>query len=142
MAKCSLKNIRLEVDEHLSDSYKTLALFGVLAVIIAALILYCIYRIIDLILFYKQQKRKYHELRKPKANNALSTTNDDEPKTSTTESVKYDDYTLYTKNIQKTIDEYKSYNEKVKNFYKDYRDGQTPPDIIDASFVDPTKDNY
>jgi hypothetical protein len=55
---------------------------------------------------------------------------------------RYRDDTTFTTNMQKSLAEYKSYNERLKQYYKENRPDQVPKDLIDHSIFNPKADKY
>lgn len=132
--------------EELQQSYKGLFVFGLVALIVLGLIAYCIYQIIRIITFYTLEKRRMKKMRTPSARtNILSDTDDNEVYRRDIEPDKdgaNDEYVMYTDNINKTVNEFKEYNDKLTTYYKDNRSDQQPPDLVTADVADIDKDNY
>ena len=53
-----------------------------------------------------------------------------------------DEYQVFTRNIQQSIDSYKTYNEKVNNFYRNVRGMDDSPDLVDRSIFSAENDSY
>lgn len=143
-AMCTLADTRKGVEIHLANNYKKLAIYTFLTILGLGILGFCLYKIALLIIFYSSQKKKMQERMKPKSNNALNPSDDDDKTKSSADDSEtaLNDYKTYTQNIQKSVDEYKSYNENLKKFYSDNRPGEQPQDLMDTTFIDPSKDNY
>jgi hypothetical protein len=54
----------------------------------------------------------------------------------------YRDDTIFAQNMTRSLAEYKSYNERLKQYYKENRPDETPKDLIDNSIFNPNADMY
>jgi hypothetical protein len=131
------------VQEQLSDSYSGLALFAVVFMLLLGIFVYGIFNIVSITQFYYTQKSKFKSQRRPTSDNTTQAADDNETyvQKGSVEDV-YDDYGRFSKHIDDTVAEYKSYNAQLKSFYADNRPGEQPQDIIDRGILDPKSDNY
>ncbi len=138
------RNIIIDVQAQLTKSSKYVSISSVLIVIIAVVVIYCLFQIIDI----TTRWMKYNDIntqskQKATAGNILTDrTNDDE--TYQTESTDLsnadDDYDKITKTIQESLDQYKTYNEKITEIYKKKK--AEPQDLVDKKIFDANQDNY
>lgn len=56
--------------------------------------------------------------------------------------LRYRDDTIFTQNLMRSLSEYKSYNERLKKYYKENRPDEIPKDLIDESILNPKADKY
>lgn len=84
---------------------------------------------------YKDAQKQHNLTYKPTStdNYDLVKKNDDS---------QYRDDTIFAQNLQRTLNEYKTYNEVLKKYYKENRPEEVPKDIIDRRILDPSADKY
>jgi predicted PurR-regulated permease PerM len=128
------------IRDQLNLFYAASGFFFVIFIVLAMVSIYCIYQILNMIRFYYNQKAQFN-LQKVKKTVDSNKDNYAESK-SNSSSDSYDDYTRFSKNINDTISEFKSYNERLKQYYKDNKPEESPKDIIDKQILDPSSDNY
>jgi hypothetical protein len=84
---------------------------------------------------YKEAQKKFLITYKP-------TSSDNYDIVKNNEELHYRDDTTFSQNLTRSLSEYKTYNERLKQFYKENRPEQLPKDIIDRSILDPKADKY
>jgi hypothetical protein len=148
-----------KLDDIISYAIKDILLFIGLTIIITVIMVYVIMQITKVWMVHNSQKKRFDENKKkalqssgeksskPSSNQLIDSSNDDEvyegdrPKPSEfAEST--DDYNNFRKSIQSSIDTYKTYNQKVSDFYKDVKKTDEAPDTIDRKILNNENDNY
>jgi len=145
---CPLSKVELKARliQELDDSYKGLFVFAAIALILIGLIIYCIYHLVRILTFYYYEKKRMKNLRTPVAKNDIMSDKDDNEvykKYLEQENTNnQDEYVQYTENINKTVSEYKEYNEKLTTYYKENHPEKTAPDLVTKDVADIDLDNY
>jgi hypothetical protein len=135
------------LESNMRNSSKQLGLYIIISIVFLALFIYCIVNMASIISFYYTQKRSYQESsskRKSRRNNPNDPADDDEVYIDVNDRIaeNNDEYKRYTSQINKSIAEFKEYNEKLKTFYKENKPSEEPKDIIDKSIITADNDNY
>ena len=130
-----------DLQTDLNDAYTGIALFSIVAVITACIVAFCIFGIVKVVRFYKSQAKYYND-RRAASDPTKDTNNNDDVAAKDEQSQHYNDDKVFSKNINDSIAEYQSYNERLKAYYKDNKPEETPKDLIDKTILDPTADNY
>lgn len=142
--QCKIPLVNSLINEELTSSYYELAIFTSIAVVLGALVIYCLYNIGIILKFYYDQKFKYKNIKQPTTNNAFQPHDDNEEyvQSQAQQADRYDDYAQFSKQIDKSIEDYKSYNAQLQQFYNENRPGETPQDLIDRSILESLHDDY
>jgi hypothetical protein len=143
---------RNRLNKEISYTYRILGIFVVIAGILLVMLVYCIIKIIGVILYFRMRKgEKEIEVKKAlnKTGATFTLTNSDNDN----EEYEYnqlkpneyaeakDEYYQFHESINKSLGEYKAYNDKVKNFFETTRD-KAPPDQYDRRIFDIKQDNW
>jgi hypothetical protein len=116
---------------------KQFVTFVCIAFIALQFVAFAVYQIINSYSAYKTSRRNMELAYKP-----ASSDNYDMVKSVDQSNSRYRDDTTFTTNMQKSLAEYKSYNERLKQYYKENRPDQVPKDLIDHSIFNPKADKY
>lgn len=148
MSSCPMdvEKLGTRLVEELSDAYRGIAVFACLAVLLIGLVVYCVYNMIKVILFYRVEKGRVTRLRQPSnVANVSSPADDNELYAGMSDKLtaeNTDEYVAYNDNINKSIAEFKEYNEQLKTYYTQNKPGEEPRDLIDRGVVDIDNDSY
>lgn len=143
------------LEQEVSYAWKIVGVFAALAVILVAMLVYCIIRIIWATAYYIKRKKDTQAAAKktltfmlPKGIDLNDSKQDDEiyegrmaeaarlEAGSTT-----NDYYVFQDTINKSLSEYKSLNDKITDFYKRTRN-EDAPDQYDRRIFDRNNDNW
>ena len=99
---------------------------------------FCLYKVITIIQFYYNQRSSIRDTASGKtSSNTYGQIDDNEiyitPDNMVAEND--DEYLRYTDHINKSVAEYKTYNEKLKKFYQTNKPGETTQDVIDKGIL-------
>ena len=138
------------IEKHVKMASKTLIIYGVIAMTLLAIFGYCVYNIVDIVQFYNSQKQTLQSSTDTKDSRAKTSdpTNpgdDNEHYVNSDDALNAennDEYLQYTQQINKSISEFKNYNEKMKAFYRENKPGESAPDLIDKAVLLKESDNY
>lgn len=136
------------VDLELKNSYKTMGVYIAITSLLLGIFIYCIVGLVDIVQFHKSQKKGVRDSTayKSKKNNPNDARDDNEvyinAKQDAMDAGNNDDYKQFTNEINKSVAEFKVYNEKLKAYYKENKPGEQPQDVIDKSILLETNDNY
>lgn len=147
MASAKPVDIFKRLENEIRMSTQKLGIYTIIFLVLFGVFVYCIVNVVDLIQFYYSQKKSFQQLTvsRKKTNNPANPADDNEVYLTTSDKMNAennDEYKRYTDQINKSIAEFKDYNEKLKAFYKDNKPDESPKDIIDQSIITKDKDNY
>lgn len=131
--------------KHIRSSTKTLGIYTFIALILLAVLIWCIVSIVGIVQFWHTQRKSFRE--------TSTIRNGNNPNNPAHDNVAYinnadklaeqdDDYQRYTDQISKSVSEFKDYNEKLKAFYDSSKPGEEPKDMIDETIIVKDNDNY
>lgn len=146
LSKLKGPDLIAQLNYEMQNGYKTLMIFLAIAVILFILLAFCIFNIVKIVQFYWSQKRAMADTVKRGTNNPQNRKDDDETYMNRVEAAleaeNNDEYLLYTEAINKSISEFKTYNEKLKAYYKENKPGEAAKDMIDNTIFADNADNY
>lgn len=152
MGLCKPETLKNLLVEKIGYSSKVLGVFTILAIILIAMVVYCVVSIIRAIVFFRKRKaekdikRKRALAQSSSTSAMLSNENDNEEYTNSRDDPKQyaeaqDDYYKFQDSINKSLNEYKSYNEKLQSFFKSTRNTDAP-DQYDTRIFSSSDDNW
>lgn len=149
LAKLKGPDLLHAIDLEMQLGYKSLAIYSVVAFILICMFVYCIINIVRIVQFYYSQRRALNDATaaiKKNSNNPQNRMDDNEVYINRAEAAmeaeNTDEYLQYTESINKSISEFKTYNEKLKAYYKENKPGEVPKDMIDKTIFANESDNY
>jgi len=136
------ERLRLEI----GNATKMFAIYLVIGFILFVVFIICVTNIVKIVQFYYSQRKSLRETSIKRSTNNLHDPKDDEEVYLSSAQDKIaennDEYQRYTEQINKSVAEFKNYNEKLKQYYKENKPGDIPKDIIDKSIINNSSDNY
>jgi hypothetical protein len=138
------------VERNIKEALDNLLKGGPLFIAILVIIFICLYNVMKIIIFYMKetknheanQKRLMMRLKGPNlGTNEYKNTKLDEYIDEGKDEKLDDEYSRMTQTIQKSLSEYKDYNQKLSSFYESTKN-TTIPDKIDATILSMENDNY
>lgn len=136
------ERLRLEI----GNATKMFAMYVLIGFVLFIVLIICITNIVKLVQFYYSQRKSIRETSFKRSTNNLHDPKDDEEvylnRNQDQIAENNDEYQRYTEQINKSVAEFKNYNEKLKQYYKENKPGDVPQDIIDKSIISNTSDNY
>lgn len=142
------EEIYKKLPKNINHAMKRVVLFTIIGAILLGIFIYSIVHIVEIIQFYYSQRQKLRDTTdatKQKQNNPLDPKNDNNLYFNVDRSMyaeNNDEYKKYTNEINKSIVDFRIYNEKLKAFYEQNRSGAEAKDTIDKGIISSDKDNY
>lgn len=137
--------LMMQLHKEVKNATKKLGIFTLIFLVLFVIIVFCIINITKLIVFYFSQRATLRESFKATSNNPNNPKDDHEVYQNLDDMLNAennDEYNRYTSQINKSISEYKTYNEKLRKYYKENKPGEKPGDVIDKSVLQREHDNY
>lgn len=133
------------IDLRMKESIMFFFIALFLIACVGAITIYCLVQIYTIIDFYIIRRRQADEDRKKSMgkNSLMNPKNDDEIYKSRQDNASADEneYNKIYGTIQKSFDEYKTYNKKLEDYYKNVRN-EPVPDKIDRTTLLPSNDDW
>lgn len=153
MSVCDVETMKMLLQDNIKYSFKMLCVFLVLALILLALVLYCVISIMRALMFYVKRKQETKKIKRKIAekssntNSIMSSDHDNEEYTNSPDNdpkqhaEAQDDFYKFQDSINKSLNEYKTYNQTLQNLFKTTRD-KDAPDQYDKRIFDKENDNW
>lgn len=145
----SIKTVLELAKKGTQTTWRDLGLYTFITIILVLIVVYCLYHIITIIMVWRSQKGKIEDTTsrsRKRSNNPANPADDNEVYINLADDALdaevNDEYAKYTSQINQSVAEFKTYNEKLKVYYKENKPGEQPKDIIDTSIVTKDSDDY
>jgi hypothetical protein len=129
------------LEKEVSGAYLAIIVCTAILLLVGIITIFCIYKIGQVITYYRRQNAELN-ISNMTASKAASSADTDNVPPPEDINVSYDDASRFNTNFEKTVAEFKSYNEQLKKYYAENYPGEEPKDLLDRSILDPHKDNY
>ena len=142
---------RRRLEQEMSFAFRILMICGLLGTILLAMFIYCIIKIVRIIIYYKARVRKHMEKQNAAlqqiqgGNQMLNRKMDDEIYAGNEDPTLFaennDEYYKFQDSINKSLSSFKHYNEKLQNYFMKTRDTDAP-DKYDRRVLSKESDDW